>query len=275
MRRRWLKDLGLWVSVALLTMPACTCQQSQEQPQVPAAPQSRNAPGVVGESHGGWSTRQEPAFATPNVETPDVKDEAATDVFAQQRAAAARGQAANAAEDDGDEESPSVSVDADIDDGGAPLIVHFMSSVSPLPPSARFIWDFGDGGGATGDPNPTHTYGTPGDYEATLRVVWPGGSEEDSVSISVEEEAFDVEIEADPTSGDAPLHVRFRAAADTDMAPSRLRFEWDLGGGVKGAGQTSEHTYTSPGSYPVTVVVTNLAGQHGSASTEIEVEAPE
>jgi len=273
MQRRWAKELGLWVSVVLLTMPACTCRRSQQQPQVLAAAPSRSTPVVAGKSHSGWSTREEPVFATPNVQASDTDDEAATDVFAQQQAA--RSRAANSAEDDAADESPSVSVSSDIDDGGAPLTVHFTASVSPLPPEARFLWDFGDGGETTGNPSPTYTYRTPGDYDATLRVVWPGGSEEDSVSISVEEEAFDVEIEADPTSGDAPLHVRFHAAADTDVPPSQLRFEWDLGGGVKGVGPKSEHTYMSPGTYPVTVVVTNPAGQHGHASTEIDVETPE
>ena len=206
----------------------------------------------------------------PNVQPVVPADESAVDLFAQKQAAVAIARGKN----DGTEGdvSPSVSIGADVDDGGAPLTVHFTSLIDPLPRGTHVLWDFGDGGGARDDPSPTHTYRTPGDYNATLRADWPGGSGEDSASISVDEEAFDVEIEAEPESGEAPLRVRFQASADTDVPASRLRFEWDLGGGVKGAGPTTEHVYTHPGSYPVTVVVTNLAGQHGQAQTEIDVE---
>ena len=60
--------------------------------------------------------------------------------------------------------------------GDAPLSVFFDASESfdPEGEPLTYEWDFGDGGTAAGE-TPTHTYATPGTYEARLTVADPRG----------------------------------------------------------------------------------------------------
>ncbi len=58
--------------------------------------------------------------------------------------------------------------------GDAPLSVTFTDSSTGAP--TGWTWDFGDGMGST-QQNPVHVYGVPGDYDVTLTVSNPGGSD--------------------------------------------------------------------------------------------------
>jgi PKD repeat protein len=61
---------------------------------------------------------------------------------------------------------------------------------------------------------------------------------------------------AAPTSGTAPLAVRF---TDTSSG-SPTTWAWDFGDGANSTAQNPTHTYTAPGSYTVTLTVSNSAG---------------
>ena len=75
----------------------------------------------------------------------------------------------------------------------------------------------------------------------------------------------------------APLAVTADASGSTDTdATGIASYEFDFGDGtplVRGAASAS-HTYCKGGSYVVTVVVTDSAGNHSSGSLSIDVTQP-
>lgn len=79
-------------------------------------------------------------------------------------------------------------------------------------------------------------------------------------------------ILATPLAGADPLTVRFSAAASVDYDGDALQYEWVLkNGDVRSAAPVFDYTFTLPGTYPVTLFVTDPAGAKSRAKTEIVV----
>jgi uncharacterized repeat protein (TIGR01451 family) len=120
---------------------------------------------------------------------------------------------------------------------------------------ASWAWDFGDGGTSTAQ-NPIHSYVTPGEYQVTLTATNPFGEDVaiDTISISVPSASF----RATPTFGCGPLEVTFtdESTSEADLAS----WSWDLGDGSSSTEQNPIHTYDEPGTYDVTLTVTDANG---------------
>ena len=81
-----------------------------------------------------------------------------------------------------------------------------------------------------------------------------------------------MEIAADRMTGTAPLKVNFSAAGnDPDGDPTTL--VWNFGDGGAAGGTKVAHTFTTPGTYTVTVTATDPGGKTGSATVTITVTA--
>jgi PKD repeat protein len=79
-----------------------------------------------------------------------------------------------------------------------------------------------------------------------------------------------VQAAADPSSGAAPLTVRFSSAArDPDGDP--LLYVWSFGDGGQAGGARATHTYGAPGTYTATVTVTDPDGATGTATVQVTV----
>jgi cytochrome c len=99
---------------------------------------------------------------------------------------------------------------------------------------------------------------------ATSTYTIEGGGEEGAPVI----EAF-----ADPTSGSAPLDVRFSVdGIDPDGGP--LRYRWTIGEDGAVLGSSFEWTFTTPGVYTVTVTATDDEGSTTTQDIEVTVTAP-
>jgi len=145
--------------------------------------------------------------------------------------------------------------------GAAPLTVQFTGSgISPV----SWYWDFGDGTHST-DQNPVHTYVNPGYYDVTL-VVTSSDGQRRTVSfrqyIKVYYEPMSC-FTATTSWGTIPgtyaavyNDIRFRDAS-MDVPTS---WYWDFGDGTYSTEQNPTHAYTKPGTYKVTLTVTNPAG---------------
>lgn len=83
-----------------------------------------------------------------------------------------------------------------------------------------------------------------------------------------------VRVTADPSSGAAPLPVRFDPAGTTDPDGGELSYAWDFDGDAAvdstEAGPV-EYTYTEPGAYTARLEVTNPAGRSAAASITVTV----
>jgi PKD repeat protein len=78
---------------------------------------------------------------------------------------------------------------------------------------------------------------------------------------------------ANPTSGTAPLAVSFNGSASSDPEGSTLMYNWNFGDGSTGTGAVVSHTFTTGGSYTVTLTVGD--GQTSDdAQTTIQVDTP-
>jgi PKD repeat protein len=139
-------------------------------------------------------------------------------------------------------------------------LVFFSGSGSDTPsdqPLLDYKWNFGDGTSGSGQ-FPTHTYEDEGTYTVTLIVTDDdGASGTDSMTVTV----GNVQPMADAgpdmvVNEDVP--VQFRGYAhDTPSDEQSLAFSWNFGDGGTGAGQNPTHTYSSQGTYLVTLTVTD------------------
>lgn len=80
---------------------------------------------------------------------------------------------------------------------------------------------------------------------------------------------------ASPLSGPAPLSVAFSAMLSEDPDGFILKWEWDFGDGESGVGESISHTYDTPGTYDVTLRVTDDDSATATASRTITVTAAE
>ena len=155
--------------------------------------------------------------------------------------------------------------------GKAPLHVQFTDCSKGAVEEWR--WDFGDGGTAY-EQNPSHIYQRPGKYTVTLTVSSPTAG----TSTKVKEKYIIVEpsciIEArfrvDPTSGSAPLTVKF-----TDLSVGGpTMWEWDFGDGTTDMVANPTHVYKNPGTYQVRLTASSQTCESGVSETTIKVNPP-
>jgi PKD repeat protein len=139
-------------------------------------------------------------------------------------------------------------------------LVFFAGSGSDTPsdqPLLEYAWDFGDGTSGSGQ-FPTHTYRDEGLYVVTLIVTdddWATGV--DSLNVTVGNIQPTVDAGPDMVINEDVI-VQFRGYAhDTPSDEQSLDFSWNFGDGTSGTGQNPTHTYSSQGTYLVTLTVTD------------------
>jgi PKD repeat protein len=166
--------------------------------------------------------------------------------------------------------------------GQAPLPVTFKDTSTGAP--TAWAWDFGDGTTSTTQ-NPTHTYGAPGSYTATLKVTNAGGTTTATKSIAVSGAAV---APPPPPDTRAPIGsfgvtpsvgwTRYTGVvltqtglADDATAVGAIRrsVDWKDGHGPVAwpAGSTTSHAYLAPGTYAPTVTLTDQAGNSAVVAT--------
>ena len=124
--------------------------------------------------------------------------------------------------------------------------------------ASSYSWDFGDGMGSE-ETNPTHTYATDGVYTVTLIASNSCGSTEISENFTAVTPPT-AGFSADQTSGCAPLNVQFTDQSSTNTTSWAWTFEG--GNPVSSNEQNPMVSYTTPGTYAVSLVATNAAGEN-------------
>ena len=140
--------------------------------------------------------------------------------------------------------------------GLAPLKVFYTDRSTGQ--HTQWLWLFGDGAEAYG-PNPNHIYSQPGSYTVSLTVTGLGGSDTETKAGYVVVNAPpppSANFAASPTYGAAPLQVDF-----TDLSTGQIdTWGWAFGDGGTSPHRAPRHVYAAPGTYDVSLTVTNLGG---------------
>jgi PKD repeat protein len=145
---------------------------------------------------------------------------------------------------------------------------------------ASTTWNWGDGSANTvlaGAPAVTgHTYASPGTYTVTLTLVDArGDTAQVSHNVTVYT-ALTAAFSPSTTVAETGSPVTFSStgSSDPNAGQSITGYSWSFGdGSAAGAGATPNHTYSSPGTYTVTLTVTGSEGLTSTVSHSITVVA--
>lgn len=169
---------------------------------------------------------------------------------------------------------PVAVANSDVATGNAPLAVAFSSAGSTDPDGTitGYSWNFGDGSADSSAANPSHTYTVAGEYSAVLTVTdSDGATDTAALTITVNENPAPVAVLAvtsvTPVSTKAPALVAFSSTGSSDDA-SIVSYDWTWGDETpNGSGASPSHTFTTVGSFVVTLTVTDNGGLTNSSST--------
>jgi len=134
-------------------------------------------------------------------------------------------------------------------------------------------WQFGDGASSV-EQSPSHTYAAPGTYTVTLIVTDNQGATAAPVSKQV-------------TAGTPPQNQPPHAEFDVDCNQLTCVFSdrstddhavttwaWDFGDGTSSTDRNPTHTYSAPGTYHVSLTVTDGSGAQDTKTHDAHAEAP-
>ena len=146
----------------------------------------------------------------------------------------------------------------------------FDSSTSSDPDGTiqSYAWDFGDGTTSTAA-NPSHTYASSGTFHVQLTVTDDRGGT-DSVT-------HDVTVATQPphaafSSSTNLMTASFDGSGSTSLDSTITSYDWDFGDGTShGSGVTPNHVYTVPGTFQVTLKITDSANQTDSVTHPVTV----
>ena len=174
---------------------------------------------------------------------------------------------------------PTAVAEADPTSGMAPLTVNFTGSNSTDDVGiVSYSWDFDDGNSST-DADPTHVFTDPGTYVVELTVEDTGGlTDTDTITIVVSDPSGNeppvAVAEADTTEGDAPLTVNFTGSNSTDDQ-GVVSYSWNFDdGGNTSTEADPTYTFTSPGTYQVTLTVSDAGDLTDTDTITIIVNDP-
>ena len=135
-------------------------------------------------------------------------------------------------------------------------------------------WDFADGSGAITQ-NPTHTYDNGGSYPVTLVATDDDGATATASKIIVVTAA--PPPNTSPTAGFSQTCTGLSCTftdGSTDSDGTVTGWSWNFGDGGSAITRNPSHSYTSGGTYTVSLVATDDDNATASASKAITVTAP-
>ncbi len=174
-----------------------------------------------------------------------------------------------------------IDLDADPEKGEAPLNVKFdaSKSVDPDGEIQSFEWEFNDDGkfdDASGE-TAEYTFEKIGSYKVSLRVTEADSSQvvEEKIIEVISSLAPQPVIEIEDVTGDTlykGINYTFSGEASTAPAGNIKSYEWNFGDGAeKKVTRVATHIYNTPGSYEVTLKITDSTGRTGELAKRITV----
>lgn len=156
--------------------------------------------------------------------------------------------------------NPVVNFTASDTTGCFPLPVQFTDlSTTSSGTITTWNWDFGDGS-LSNQQNPSHTYTGPGSFTVTLRVTNSHGCSR-AISkmqyIKINNGVTAGFTNTSPSACTAPVTIQF---TNTSGGNNPITYQWDFGDGSSSTQVNPAHTYTSNGTYTVTLIAVSASG---------------
>jgi PKD repeat protein len=129
-----------------------------------------------------------------------------------------------------------------------------------------YTWNFGDGAAGSGA-TVSHMYAAGGQYAVTLTVTDNGGATA-TQSNAVTANSPPVASIKFSCKG---LKCSFDGSASTDSDGTVTSYVWNFGDGATGSGAMVTHSYAGPGTYTITLTVTDNGGVTGVKSNSVRV----
>lgn len=178
--------------------------------------------------------------------------------------------------------APTAALSVSPPSGAAPLTVTADASASSDTDAtgiSTYRFDWGDGAvtGAQAAATATHSYTAGGTYTVTVTVTDTAGlSSTATANVTVQtESAPTAALTVTPSTGKAPLAVTADASASTDTDATPIAsYTFTFGDGTTVGPQSAaiaKHTYTTSGSYTVSVKVTDTAGLSSVTTKRVKV----
>ncbi|HEX5003567.1 MAG TPA: PKD domain-containing protein, partial [Bacteroidia bacterium] len=149
--------------------------------------------------------------------------------------------------------TPSANFLRSVNSGCAPLAVSFTDQSTSLN-GATYFWDFGNGFTST-SANPSTNYLTAGVYTVSLTVTNTGGCTSTITKNITVNPSPSAQASVSGTSGCSPFTVNF-----TNNSTGATSYQWNFGNGAISTVASPNYTYTTGGSYPVTLIALTSNG---------------
>lgn len=134
----------------------------------------------------------------------------------------------------------------------------------------EYRWEFGDGSTGSGLLT-THAYDSEGEYTVTFSASNEANTATEELTVTVVPPPVPAEVvtlSANPNPGTEGEEVRFSSNVRGD---SPVDYNWAFGDGASSQDESPTHTYDEPGTYQVTLDVSNETGED-SRSVSVEIE---
>ena len=135
-----------------------------------------------------------------------------------------------------------------------------------------YAWDFGDGANSNSQ-NPSHPYAAVGTYTAIVTVTDPGGlTATASVVIQVIDGKPEARFTVTPFLAAVGQALVFDGGASNDPGGAIVSYRWDFGDGTPlASGVLAAKAYAAPGTYTVSLTVTDTDGFTDTETRELEI----
>ena len=133
-----------------------------------------------------------------------------------------------------------------------------------------YSWDFGDGTPAETGVSATHVYAAAGTYQVALAVTDDLGATATSTQ-AVTVESINQLPTANFTVSGGELVMGYDGSSSSDPDGTIVSYAWAFGDGSTGSGATVSKTYAAPGTYQVTLTVTDNRGGTATKTTAVWV----